>query len=550
MTQATLFPKTEAAVEAPGAVVLAKMAGRPARPARRLEAISRAEAAELRRCEEGIEDRLEEAKSSFREIGKLLTRIRDERLYRASHGTFEEYCQARWHRSGRRMLQFWEAFGVVEDLVADGKAGLISEGVTASPVTQPAVAKVEKAPLAGSDVPSKPNIEHPTSNNQHPLGNGNGRNGKDVLPATESQARPLVPLAKSERRDVWNEAVRRADGGQPTEKLVRSVVEDRRWPKPNEHGVYEKEKATQWNFKADGAVATIFVLQIGEERWISTFDRRFPGVSVGCGGVAHPLVADGTFMSKSLAFANAATGLKEDCIYQVNNNRNAKCQELAKRIWAWVSLKMGDMPANAKGVNETRARVLEASQRAVVAVRALQDLVNDNQKLGNYCESAASHILRMESEFKSGRDADMEQELIWAARDAAADLGGLDERLRRSDKAALVVHVWMSLMNLKPLFDGLGIANLKVDRYASKLAEADKGKVNGSEREVYVIERTPIANATGKESARFRYMGNPGGWTSDPRKVTPFESLAEARLRCKSGDEVVTLAAALGRVAK
>ena len=87
------------------------------------------------------------------------------------------------------MLQFWEAFGVVEDLVADGKAGLISEGVTASPVTQPAVAKVEKAPLAGSDVPSKPNIEHPTSNNQHPLGNGNGRNGKDVLPATESQAR-------------------------------------------------------------------------------------------------------------------------------------------------------------------------------------------------------------------------------------------------------------------------------------------------------------------------------------------------------------------------
>lgn len=43
-------------------------------------------------------------------------RIRDERLYRATHDTFEAYCRERWSMSRFRAQQLISAAGVVENL--------------------------------------------------------------------------------------------------------------------------------------------------------------------------------------------------------------------------------------------------------------------------------------------------------------------------------------------------------------------------------------------------------------------------------------------------
>jgi hypothetical protein len=56
------------------------------------------EAAALAECEEAIEAGLR----SFVVVGDRLYRIREERLYRATHGTFEAYCRDRWTLSVRQ----------------------------------------------------------------------------------------------------------------------------------------------------------------------------------------------------------------------------------------------------------------------------------------------------------------------------------------------------------------------------------------------------------------------------------------------------------------
>src|SRR5262249_30774712 len=52
----------------------------------------------------------------------------DERLYRASHKTFEEYCRERWHWSRQRSHQLIEAAGVIENLsTMVDKAAIVTE---------------------------------------------------------------------------------------------------------------------------------------------------------------------------------------------------------------------------------------------------------------------------------------------------------------------------------------------------------------------------------------------------------------------------------------
>lgn len=57
-----------------------------------------AEAVSLARHEETIAQGL----AGFMQTGTALLRIRDERLYRASHATFEEYLRERWNISRKR----------------------------------------------------------------------------------------------------------------------------------------------------------------------------------------------------------------------------------------------------------------------------------------------------------------------------------------------------------------------------------------------------------------------------------------------------------------
>lgn len=74
------------------------------------EVLSKVEKGTLQAYEAVIEKGL----ASFVEVGTALMRIRDARLYRETHGTFEDYCQAKWGMSRQRAHQIIEASAVTE----------------------------------------------------------------------------------------------------------------------------------------------------------------------------------------------------------------------------------------------------------------------------------------------------------------------------------------------------------------------------------------------------------------------------------------------------
>lgn len=68
-----------------------------------------AELTQLEACEQAIE----RAKSAFVDAGTALRKIRDGKLYRATHGTFELYCQDRWGYSRSRAYELIDRAEVV-----------------------------------------------------------------------------------------------------------------------------------------------------------------------------------------------------------------------------------------------------------------------------------------------------------------------------------------------------------------------------------------------------------------------------------------------------
>lgn len=124
-----------------------------------------------------LECQIERGLKTFVEVGVALAAIRDSRLYRSAHRTFEAYCLDRWGFSDRRASQFIEAASVVPKIL-------------------------------GTGLPA---------------------------PAVESQARELAKLPEPERADVWRETVERTDG-KPTAAAIRETVESKQDPVPVESG--------------------------------------------------------------------------------------------------------------------------------------------------------------------------------------------------------------------------------------------------------------------------------------------------------------------------
>jgi len=53
---------------------------------------------------------------TFVEVGQALAEIRDRRLYRDTHDTFEDYCRGRWEMSRRRAYQLIDASSTIENV--------------------------------------------------------------------------------------------------------------------------------------------------------------------------------------------------------------------------------------------------------------------------------------------------------------------------------------------------------------------------------------------------------------------------------------------------
>jgi len=119
----------------------------------------------LSACEETIESGLK----TFTDVGNALLVIRDERLYRAKYGTFEDYCQKRWNMERRHAYRLIDSAEVVRNV----------------------------------------------------------SNWTQTTPDSESVARPLTGLSPDVQREVWQEAVDTAPNGKVTAKHVQEVVDRR-----------------------------------------------------------------------------------------------------------------------------------------------------------------------------------------------------------------------------------------------------------------------------------------------------------------------------------
>lgn len=104
-----------------------------------------------------LEVAIERGLSTFHSVGSALAEIRDRRLYRATHGAFEAYCQERWGMQRNYANKVIAAAEVIGNL--------------------------------GTIVP--------------------------ILPITESQARPLTKLSPESQRKAWAKAVETAPEGKP-----------------------------------------------------------------------------------------------------------------------------------------------------------------------------------------------------------------------------------------------------------------------------------------------------------------------------------------------
>ncbi len=82
-------------------------------------------AAALAECERVIERGLK----TFIEVGHALARIREERLYRETHTTFEDYCRGRWEFDASRARQLISAAKTVTVVTVGGQPAPISERV-------------------------------------------------------------------------------------------------------------------------------------------------------------------------------------------------------------------------------------------------------------------------------------------------------------------------------------------------------------------------------------------------------------------------------------
>lgn len=124
---------------------------------------------------ENLESRIEEHRAVYISIGMALGEIRDQRLYRATHSSFEAYCAERWKLSKPYAIQKIEAAETA-------------------------------AAVAIATTPGTPQ------------------------PANESQCRPLTKLPKEERAAAWTAAVAEAAPSPPTAKQVAAEVARRTEP--------------------------------------------------------------------------------------------------------------------------------------------------------------------------------------------------------------------------------------------------------------------------------------------------------------------------------
>ncbi|MBD2525689.1 hypothetical protein [Nostoc sp. FACHB-133] len=136
--------------------------------------------------EQEISDRLHlerKVERAFFEAGKALMELRERRLYRSTHKTFEEYCRDRFSYTYRHVNYL-----IAGCLIVD-------------------------------------NIKMGTNSSQNERQDEMGTNSSQILPTSEVQVRPLAKLEPQQQPGAWQQAVEKAEGKVPSGRIVKDVVQ-------------------------------------------------------------------------------------------------------------------------------------------------------------------------------------------------------------------------------------------------------------------------------------------------------------------------------------
>ena len=141
--------------------------------------------------EESERLRLErQVERAFYRAGLALQTLRDKRLYRSTHKTFQEYCQDRFGFTRRKSDYLIAAVEIFDNLSKNH----------------------------GSQIPQEPSATSSAlfSQKREPL--------VLILPTNERQCRPLKSLEPAQQLTAWSKAVEKASGKVPSAKIVKEVV--------------------------------------------------------------------------------------------------------------------------------------------------------------------------------------------------------------------------------------------------------------------------------------------------------------------------------------
>ncbi|WP_414569428.1 hypothetical protein [Nostoc sp. CCY 9925] len=182
-------------------------------PASAIINVSAVEVPELTEQEQSDRLHLErKVERAFFEAGKALAELRDRRLYRSTHRTFEEYCKDRFSYTYRH-VNYLIAGSVIVDNIKMGTNSSQNEQVD----------------------------EMGTNSSQNEQVEEMGTISSQILPTSEVQVRPLAKLEPQQQHQAWQRAVKQAGGKVPSGRIVKDIVQTimERTQVPNSYQVGE-----------------------------------------------------------------------------------------------------------------------------------------------------------------------------------------------------------------------------------------------------------------------------------------------------------------------
>jgi hypothetical protein len=146
---------------------------------------------------------------AFYEAGKALRELRDRRLYRSTHPTFEGYCRDRFGFTHRHVNYLIAGSQVVENLQMGTNGSQIQRDREMGTIGRQ-IQEHDKTGTNGSQIQSDGEM---------------GTIGAQILPTNERQVRSLVQLEPEQQREAWQQAVVEAGGKVPSGRIVKDIVE-------------------------------------------------------------------------------------------------------------------------------------------------------------------------------------------------------------------------------------------------------------------------------------------------------------------------------------